>query len=77
MAQILEARGLLVTLSLLEGDPESLYGWAENFLSNDNFINRLNKKYSLFSNEVTTNHNMKKFLTLLIILLFNTHIYDF
>lgn len=54
MAQLLEAQGLLVTVSLLEGDPKSLIDWAESFLSNDNFINRLNKKYSSFSNEVNT-----------------------
>lgn len=52
MAQILEAQGTLVTVSLLEGDPEFLTGWAESFLSNDNFINRLNTMYSSFTNEV-------------------------
>lgn len=53
MAQILEAQGTLVTVSLLEGDPEFLTGWAESFLSNDIFINRLNTVYNSFTNEVT------------------------
>lgn len=56
MAQLLEAQGTLVTVSLLEGDPEFLTGWAESFLSNDNFINKLNTMYSSFNNEVNTNY---------------------
>jgi len=56
MAQILEAQGTLVTVSLLEGDPEFLTGWAESFLSNDNFINKLNTMYSSTASEVNTIH---------------------
>lgn len=52
MAQILEAQGTLVSISLLEGDPEYLAGLAGSFLSNDNFTNKLNTIYSSFSNEV-------------------------
>lgn len=54
MAQILESQGILVTVTLLEADPEFLTGWAERFLLNDNFKNKLNKMYSSFSSEVNT-----------------------
>ncbi|XP_029343545.1 fatty acid synthase [Acyrthosiphon pisum] len=46
IAQILEAQGILVTVTLLEFDSEYLTGWAERFRSNDNFDKRLNKMYS-------------------------------
>uniref|UniRef100_A0A2H8TDM0 Fatty acid synthase n=1 Tax=Melanaphis sacchari TaxID=742174 RepID=A0A2H8TDM0_9HEMI len=51
MAQILESQGILVTVTLLEVDPEFLIGWAKQFLSNDNFSNKLNKMYSSFFTE--------------------------
>lgn len=51
MAQILESRGTLVTVSLLEGNPEDLTGWAKTFVSNDNYINKLYTRY----NEVNIN----------------------
>lgn len=54
MAQILEAQGTLVTVSLLEGDPEFLTGWAGNFLSNDNVINKLNTMYGSMASQVNT-----------------------
>ncbi|KAF0755952.1 fatty acid synthase-like isoform X1 [Aphis craccivora] len=53
MAQILESQGILVTVALLEADPEFLSEWAERFLSNDNFANKLNKMYSSFSSEIS------------------------
>jgi len=56
MAQILESQGILVTVALLEADPEFLSEWAERFLSNDNFANKLNKMYSSFSSEVNTKY---------------------
>lgn len=56
MAQILESQGILVTVTLLEVDPEFLIGWAERFLSNDNFANQLNKMYSSFFSEVITKY---------------------
>ncbi|CAI6347084.1 unnamed protein product [Macrosiphum euphorbiae] len=46
IAQILESQGILVTVTLLEFNPEFLTGWAERFLSNDNFTKRLNKMYT-------------------------------
>lgn len=42
MAQMLEAQGTLVTVSLLNGDPKTVSGWAESFLSQDCYANRLN-----------------------------------
>lgn len=53
MAQILEAQGILVTVALIEGDPEILTDWAEHFQSNDKIINKLKSINSSFSNEVT------------------------
>lgn len=52
MAQMLETRGTLVTVSLLEGDPEILTKWAESFLSNDYFTKKLNTMHGSFSDEV-------------------------
>jgi len=52
MAQILESQGILVTLALLEADPEFLTEWAKRFLSNDGLANKLNKMYSSFFSEV-------------------------
>lgn len=52
MAQILESKGILVTVFLLEGDPEILTDWAENFLSNDLLVNKLNTMYGLFYGKV-------------------------
>lgn len=52
MAQILEAQGTLVTVTLLEGDPEILTGWAESFFTNDNFTTKLTALYNSFQNEV-------------------------
>lgn len=52
MAQILEAQGILVTVSLLEGDPEILIGWAESYFANDTFTTKLTTLYNSFSNEV-------------------------
>jgi len=52
MAQILELQGTLVTVTLLEGDPEYLTGWAEKCLSSNNITNKLNSIYSSFTNEV-------------------------
>ena len=60
MTQILESQGILVTVSLLEVDPEFLSGWAERFLSNDNFANKLNKMYSSFFSEVNTKYERIK-----------------
>lgn len=55
MAQILEEQNILVTVSLLEGDPDSLVKWnVDGLLSNKNFINKLNTKYNLLSHEVMT-----------------------
>lgn len=52
MAQILEARGTLVTVFLLEGDPEILTNWGKNFLSNDLFVEKLKTMYGLFYEKV-------------------------
>ncbi|XP_060835401.1 fatty acid synthase-like [Rhopalosiphum padi] len=52
MAQILELQGIFVTVTLLEVDPDFLTGWAERFLSNDNFTNKLNKMYSSLYSEL-------------------------
>lgn len=52
MAQILEARGILVTVFLLEGDPEILTNWGKNFFSNDLLVNKLNMMYGLFYGKV-------------------------
>ncbi|VVC44020.1 Acyl transferase/acyl hydrolase/lysophospholipase,Acyl transferase,Malonyl-CoA [Cinara cedri] len=46
MAQILENQGTLVTVTLLEGNPEELIDWAKTFLSNDNYLNKSYTKYS-------------------------------
>lgn len=56
MAQILESQGTMVTVSLIEGDPEILTGWSESFLSNDNFVNKLTTLYNSFSKEVILNY---------------------
>ncbi|VVC29220.1 Hypothetical protein CINCED_3A006213 [Cinara cedri] len=53
MAQILEDQDILVTVSLIEGEPESLIEWAGCFLSNNNFIDKLNTKYNLKSTELS------------------------
>lgn len=52
MAQILEAQGTMVTVSLLEGDPKTLTSWSEYFLSKDYLIKKLNAMYHSSSNEV-------------------------
>lgn len=52
MAQILEAQGTLVSVALLEGDPENLTEWAEYYLTKVNIAHKLNTIYSSFSSEV-------------------------
>jgi len=52
MAQILENQGTLVTVSLLEGDPEILTIWSKSFLSNHNLTNKLKTMYCSCSNKV-------------------------
>lgn len=52
MAQILEARGIMVAVFLLEGDPEILTDWGQHFLSNDLFVKKLNTMYGLFDEMV-------------------------
>lgn len=55
MAQILEAKGIFVTIILLEGDTNVLTSLANSFFSNDNFIYKLNTQFSSYYNEVNTN----------------------
>ncbi|XP_050423058.1 fatty acid synthase-like [Adelges cooleyi] len=45
MAQILEAQGTLVSVCLLEGDPDTVYGWANEIISNPLNKDVLEKKY--------------------------------
>lgn len=52
MAQILEAQGILTTVTLLEGDPEMVAECAKSFLSNEYFTKKLNTMYGSFSSEV-------------------------
>ncbi|XP_050438788.1 fatty acid synthase-like isoform X2 [Adelges cooleyi] len=47
MAQILEAQGILVSVCLLEGDPDTVYGWANEIISNPLNKDILEKKYLL------------------------------
>jgi len=57
MAQMLEAQGTLVTVALLEGDPETLTEWAESYMSNDDFKNKLNMMFGSFSKTVNIRQN--------------------
>jgi len=57
MAQMLEAQGILVTVALLEGDPETLTEWAERYMSNDDFKNKLNTMFGSFSKRVNIRQN--------------------
>lgn len=52
VAQILESQGIMVTVSLIDGDPEILIEWSKIFLSNENYINKLKNSYHLFYKEV-------------------------
>jgi len=52
IAQILEAQGTLVTVSLLNGDPKSVIDWAKCFLSKDYFSNTLSNMHNYHSDEV-------------------------
>lgn len=52
MAQILEAQGTLVTVSLLEGDPEILTSWAKSFQYNNTFSSEFHTMFSSLSSEV-------------------------
>lgn len=52
MAQILEAQGTLVTVSLLNGDPKTVTSWSESFCSKDYFINKLNAILEFYSDKV-------------------------
>ncbi|XP_050438841.1 fatty acid synthase-like [Adelges cooleyi] len=52
MAQILEAQGTLVSVCLLEGDPDTVYGWANEILSNPLNKDILENKY--YSHSVET-----------------------
>ncbi|XP_016657076.1 fatty acid synthase isoform X4 [Acyrthosiphon pisum] len=53
IAQILEAQGILVTVTLLEFDSEFLTGWAQRFRSNNDFAMRLNVMFSSSYTEFT------------------------
>lgn len=52
MAQILEAQGTLVTVSLLNGDPKTVTSWAERLISNDCFAITLKEMNNNDSDEV-------------------------
>lgn len=52
MAQILEARGTMVTVALLEGDPDILTEWAGSFLADDRFENKANTTIGTFAKGV-------------------------
>lgn len=44
----------MVTISLLEGDPEILTNWAKSFLSDDNINNTLYSMYNSLFDGVNT-----------------------